>query len=104
MAFAHAFDLTHGKLDPSQILCLNDGQLFKVTGFRPWLAHNDIQISKCKDLFDFGTTLYSLMVGKRDINETQGGTEVNKRNCQEVSFLDQIPLGWLKLQECAPLL
>jgi hypothetical protein len=54
--------------------------MFKITSFRPWLVtlrninktltekiseSNMLQIAKCKDLFDFGSSIFDFMIGKK---------------------------------------
>lgn len=49
----------------------------KVNAFRPWLVKKPpqgsiiteddmLQISKCKDIFDFGVSIFDLMIGKKE--------------------------------------
>ncbi len=54
--------------------------MFKITSFRPWLVtlrninkkftekiseSNMQQFAKCKDLFDFGSSIFDFMIGKK---------------------------------------
>ena len=84
LAIAHLNDLTHGKFNLSQVL-VTDPQHeempnFKVTSFRPWLVgtlkplhklmdSERLQIAKCRDLFDFGVSIFEFMIGKKTETE-----------------------------------
>lgn len=88
LSLAHRNDLIHGKFDLSQVLKTNDPYeeflpCFKIISFRPWLVQkvqkdkyiNEVmtdedmlQILKCKDLFDFGASIFDFMIGKTDEN------------------------------------
>ena len=85
-AIAHRSGLTHGSFNLSQVLITNRGIIneseptwtptFKITSFRPWLTRackskerttldQKVQISKCRDLFDFGKSIFEFLVGEK---------------------------------------
>lgn len=118
-AIAHYNGLTHGAFNLSQVLLKDfiDVPFFKLTSFRPWLvgskntvktleiskllSKRDIkQIAFCKDLQDFGTSIYEILIQKSTEDVKFDPLSEEKENSypptEQMPFLDSIPLCWTK--------
>ena len=95
-SIAHQNDLTHNRFTLGSVLvCATPDNLMKVNSFKPWLVRKPpagsiiteadmLQMAKCKDLLDFGVSLFELMIGKKEeFTETTKVTDDQQDNHPE---------------------
>lgn len=66
-----------------------------------------LQLQKCKDLFDFGCSVFDIMTGKYDLNNTtklmRDSVVVHAKE-EIMPLVEGLPRGWAKMPELASLL